>query len=251
AVKTDAGGYARLSITIDDERTKTAKTAAQAEKSHDDLDRYAREIEAEERAVAEPAGGLVETGDGTRSLNTEPEKPSVANVAAGAGIGSAAIRLTTSGRRLRVAVKVIRLARVAQVAGVAGAPASGGISLGVSLASTILLFAIEHEVEERMSSVDLKIEPPGDCSDARHSELHRDQGTRCKGPQRSCRQDKVKRGDCAELRQRVARNKSCRDAQRLIMNECFRGGDDEHRKYLGETIELLNSCESRLRNECP
>ena len=161
-VKTDAGGYARLTITVDNERTKVAKTAVQAEKSHDDLDRYAREIEAEESAAAEPDSGPIETGDGTRILNTEPVKPPVAKAAVGVGIGSAAIRLTTNGRRLRVAVKVIRLARVAQVVGVAGAPGSGGITLGVSLASTILLFSIESRVTKSFEDADDCALKPGE-----------------------------------------------------------------------------------------
>jgi hypothetical protein len=120
----------------------------------------------------------------------------------------------------------------------------------VSLASTLLLFAAEKAVENALASGE-GLEPPGDCTKLRHAELHRDQGLKCKGPARSCAEDQVKAGDCVQLRIRSDRNRLCAEAMRRIMDECFRGGDERHKRVLRQELGVLSICEERARKECP
>lgn len=64
------------------------------------------------------------------------------------GVGNVALLLVGNGRRIRVTANLVRAARMARTAGVVLAPETEGISLGVSLAATVLLFALDAKEED-------------------------------------------------------------------------------------------------------
>jgi len=246
-VDTDDSGTAVLGLTVSNESTKLFKTIVRSEESHDELDRLSRHHTDEESAAeASSVGDLIET-QRTVEVSVENAATPPATALAVAGVSRTSLTLTNSGRRLRVMVKIVRLARVARVVSVAGAPGSGGLTLGISVASTVLIFALERRLERELENVE-SLEPPGECSDDRHSELHRNQGTRCKGPRRTC--DALKRGDCANLRLFLERNRQCVAAEKQIMDECFRGGNAKHKSLHDTTRQLFLNCQKRVEDEC-
>lgn len=86
------------------------------------------------------------------------------------------------------------------------------------------------------------------CTQIRYKELDRNVGVRCKGPPLSCK--KVAKGDCPELELRVSRNNACAWARRLLMDECFGGGNSDHKGYLADAEKLLDECRKRYGEEC-
>ncbi|MBI2787405.1 MAG: hypothetical protein HYX59_01870 [Elusimicrobia bacterium] len=90
--------------------------------------------------------------------------------------------------------------------------------------------------------------PPGRCTKVRWKALDVDAGRKCTRP-RSC--SDVERFDCVELRLRRQRNEECASARKLIMDECFDGGDDIHKKELQKVLDVLDVCARRITDECP
>lgn len=70
----------------------------------------------------------------------------------------------------------------------------------------------------------VRLQPPGDCVWSRHDQLQRRVKTACDRP-RSCEG----RIGCGVLRKRGIRNVQCTNARGAINQECYRGGDPEHR----------------------
>ena len=81
-------------------------------------------------------------------------------------------------------------------------------------------------------------EPPGDCTESRHRELQDAVDAACKTVSRSCNPSQ----SCAELSRRWSLNQACVDARQLIMDECFRGGDEGHRTRLAEEKRAVEKC---------
>ncbi|PIR19499.1 MAG: hypothetical protein COV48_01655 [Elusimicrobia bacterium CG11_big_fil_rev_8_21_14_0_20_64_6] len=156
-VETLATGEAILRLSVRNDATKKAEVVGRAETSLNDLDRVAAEhSELEEepvQAAPVPAGTIIETGDGTRSLNTQPveptehlKSPSAKSSLAAAGI--ATFTITGNVRRIVVTAHLVKAVRLARTASIVMAPESGGITLGAMLASTVLLFIAEKKLEQ-------------------------------------------------------------------------------------------------------
>jgi len=156
-VDTGPNGEAILRLSVRNDATKKAEIVERAEGSFGDLDRVAAEhseLEEEpDRAVPAPPEIIVEAGDGTRSLNTPPVEPTVKSEPPStrpslAAAGIAAFTITGNVRRIVVTARLVKVARVARAASLAAAPETGGITLGVTLASTALLFLVERQLEQ-------------------------------------------------------------------------------------------------------
>lgn len=86
------------------------------------------------------------------------------------------------------------------------------------------------------------------CDDSRYADLDENVGRKCKGPPRTCK--RLPKGDCEEMSERIARNKECVSARRLLMEECFGGGDSDHKIFLQKEQDILDSCLKRFHEEC-
>jgi hypothetical protein len=82
------------------------------------------------------------------------------------------------------------------------------------------------------------IQWPGDCDGDYLKHLQEQKDALCDVPRR-CH----KRGEtCENVQAKMLAGYQCRDIRMKIMNECFRGGDEEHRQEL-ETVEgTLAAC---------
>lgn len=86
------------------------------------------------------------------------------------------------------------------------------------------------------SSEDLEI--PGDCTQKRYDDLVKLQGKYCSTP--GCKKNK---DYCTEMAIKALLLQRCCDARRQIMDECFRGGDERHRKHHEEVcMEAVRRC---------
>lgn len=84
-----------------------------------------------------------------------------------ASAGTVSYTITTRTRRILVMARVVRAARVVRTASLAAAPGTGMISLGVTVASTVLLFAADRELEKKVerSREDCALKPGEDVLD--------------------------------------------------------------------------------------
>jgi RHS repeat-associated protein len=57
------------------------------------------------------------------------------------------------------------------------------------------------------------------------------------------------RPDCDEINRKLINNNNCISARRAIMNQCFGGGDNRHRRELQNVIDVRDACE-RKKREC-
>jgi S1-C subfamily serine protease len=245
SAETLASGEARLRLSIRNEETKRAETVRRAEDSLDALERESKShAESEED---DPAGALSEDTLKTSRSSLAPDEPQVTPNMLPSLAGTVSYTVTTHTRRILVTARVVRAARVVRTASLAAAPGTGTVSLGITVASAVLLFAAEREIAKSLARTS-NLEPPGDCSDERHADLHREQGRKCKSPPRTC--DRLRFKDCVNLRLYLERNRLCDQAERKMMDECFRGGNDIHRILNENTRKTLERCRERVRDEC-
>lgn len=169
-VDTGPTGEAILRLSVRNEATKRAAVVDRAEGSFGDLDRVAAEHSEPEEEPAQTAPVAAETfieaGDGTRSLNTPSIEPTVKSEPSSkksslAATGIATFIITGDVRRIVVTARLVKAARVARVASLAAAPETGGITLGVTLATTALLFIAQKQLEQ----VDCALKPGEDILD--------------------------------------------------------------------------------------
>ncbi|MBI2789982.1 MAG: trypsin-like peptidase domain-containing protein [Elusimicrobia bacterium] len=169
-VDTGPTGEAILRLSVRNEATKRAAVVDRAEGSFGDLDQATAEhSEFEEepaQAVAAPAGTFIEAGDGTRSLNTTPIEPTAIPEAPStkpSRVAAVIATFTITGdvRRIVVTARLVKAARVARVASLAAAPETVGTTLGVTLATTVLLFIAQKQLEQ----VDCALKPGEDILD--------------------------------------------------------------------------------------
>ena len=88
------------------------------------------------------------------------------------------------------------------------------------------------------------------CPKVRYRELNAEVGHKCKTVSRSCSDEKVSKGDCAELKDRIRLNNDCIAARELLMHECFGGGDPVHHGLVNIEKEVLKYCAERFNKEC-
>lgn len=95
----------------------------------------------------------------------------------------------------------------------------------------------------------VNLDPPGDCTWARHNELQRPVHPLCDGPPprrgnwRTC----DGRIGCGALRKRGVRSVQCAVARGRINRECYRGGNRTHRREELGAIRSANECRRLFR----
>ena len=88
------------------------------------------------------------------------------------------------------------------------------------------------------------MEPPGDCTPERYEALRGLVNKWCKNAVRSCVPQCL---SMSELKQRLRNGQYCARARKLLMDECFRGGDKTHRDELGRAWDTVNYCRERIK----
>lgn len=89
---------------------------------------------------------------------------------------------------------------------------------------------------------------PGDCSEAEHKLLKEEVGRACKATSMRCHEYQ----SCAELLANWLKYQRCISARVAIMDKCFRGGDENHRREVENYRSGAAEC-SRLMDiqRCP
>jgi hypothetical protein len=70
------------------------------------------------------------------------------------------------------------------------------------------------------------MKPPGNCTPEEHSQLQDAVDTECKRIPSKC----ISIQSCAVLRANWLQARQCIRARAIIMNKCFRGGDERHQR---------------------
>ncbi|MDP3541480.1 MAG: serine protease [Elusimicrobiota bacterium] len=125
-VYTDNLGIARFPIQIANEEVAVHKVKTTAERFHDDLDEYAREMDSPADLMRDP--GL-----------TEAASPTTIEKAATTAVIAKNARSASKARKVFTVARAVRHIRVV---GVIGGVATGGISLVVSMIATEVIFAL-------------------------------------------------------------------------------------------------------------
>jgi RHS repeat-associated protein len=92
------------------------------------------------------------------------------------------------------------------------------------------------------------LDPPGDCTTARHRELQDLVDAACHNGLKTKCYWWTK--DCDTLRERYYRNLQCARARDLINRECFRGGNPGHRQQVEAAITKGKKCWERYWRDC-
>jgi len=79
-----------------------------------------------------------------------------------------------------------------------------------------------------------------DCTPEELAALQKQMHAICDQP-RSCKGIT----DCLELYRRIQINRECLEARQNIMDKCFRGGDERHRRTAEEVLDVLKECLKR------
>jgi Novel toxin 16 len=89
---------------------------------------------------------------------------------------------------------------------------------------------------------------PGDCSEAEHKLLKEEVGRACKATSMKCHEHQ----GCAELLANWLKYQRCISARVAVMDKCFRGGDENHRREVENYRSGAAEC-SRLmaQQRCP
>lgn len=90
------------------------------------------------------------------------------------------------------------------------------------------------------------MQPPGDCSKTEYRALSSAAGTACKSQPMAC-DEKM---DCAELITRWSRFEACIKARKILMDRCFRGGDQIHKDVLDGYQQGQASCSAMIWRKC-
>lgn len=85
---------------------------------------------------------------------------------------------------------------------------------------------------------DWQSSPPGRCSWSRYDELVTAKNREC-GTTHACGGDLL---DCAEIARRVNQGYACLAARLAVMNECFGGGDEVHKRQVQQTRQAIRNC---------
>jgi RHS repeat-associated protein len=90
------------------------------------------------------------------------------------------------------------------------------------------------------------LRPPGDCTKQRYKELHDAYKNACKG-KLSCR---TGQNNSKMWEETLNRLDNCISARKQIKDECFRGGDRAHNKWIDELEKHRAKCDELLKNNC-
>nr|WP_245814228.1 hypothetical protein [Cystobacter ferrugineus] len=90
-------------------------------------------------------------------------------------------------------------------------------------------------------SAEEPLRPPGDCTEAEHKVLKEEIGRACKSTSMKCADHQ----GCSELLANWMKYQRCISARRTIMEKCFRGGNENHRKEVDNYERGASEC-SRL-----
>lgn len=111
----------------------------------------------------------------------------------------------------------------------------------LALAVAVLMMAAS-----RLLAAPAKLEPPGDCTKEKHRALQDAVDRACKGQKMRCTQNQ----DCVTLERNLMLFEDCIIARRAIMDQCFRGGDDEHHKQLENVKRGHRDCVNLIDCYC-
>ena len=95
-------------------------------------------------------------------------------------------------------------------------------------------------------SIEVVLQPPGDCTPAQHRALQDDVNNKCKSQKRSCKGV----SDCATLLENTNKNWNCAIARELVADTCFRGGDKGHRDAIVDALTAAAYCEKQFNERC-
>ncbi len=85
------------------------------------------------------------------------------------------------------------------------------------------------------------MQPPGNCTPQEHAALEGAKDREC-GVPRAC----TGRTDMITASMNIVRINACIRAREVIMQRCFMGGDDSHRRVVDNERRALRRCESRM-----
>lgn len=94
----------------------------------------------------------------------------------------------------------------------------------------------------------LNLAPPGDCTKELFRELNSKVGELCKTKPMSC--DAEENLDCDTLKLHIGRFEACIQTRRLLMETCFRGGDERHQKTLTQARNGQDNCLMQYKAKC-
>lgn len=116
----------------------------------------------------------------------------------------------------------------------------------MSLALVVATLALTVPVKPRAQSEGDGLEKPGDCTKADYRRLNAAVGTACKAVPLRCEAHM----ECAGLVENWKRFAACIQARTALMDQCFRGGNEAHRKKLNETSQGQQRCVNFIRLKC-
>lgn len=90
--------------------------------------------------------------------------------------------------------------------------------------------------------------PPGDCTKELFRELDTKVGELCKQDKMSCKGKEDL--DCDTLKLRIGRFEACIQTRRLLMDTCFRGGDQAHKDVVEQTKRGQSICLTKYQTKC-
>jgi putative RNase toxin 16 of polymorphic toxin system len=97
-------------------------------------------------------------------------------------------------------------------------------------------------------SAEEPLRPPGDCAEAEHKVLKAEVGRACKTTSMKCYDHQ----ECSELLSNWLTYQRCINARRAIMDKCFRGGDESHRREVDNYERGASECSQlMLVKRCP
>jgi RHS repeat-associated protein len=91
------------------------------------------------------------------------------------------------------------------------------------------------------------IEWPGDCNEDYLNHLQKQKGLLCDVPRRCHKRNET----CQNVEAKMLAGYQCQAIRLKIMNECFRGGDENHRKELNRVNRVLSDCGVIAMKVCP
>lgn len=91
-----------------------------------------------------------------------------------------------------------------------------------------------------------KMEPPGDCTKEKHRALQQEVNRACKGQKMRCEPW----DDCVTLERNLMLFEDCIKARRAIMDQCFKGGDDDHLNQLELVLRGHRRCVGFIDCNC-
>lgn len=90
--------------------------------------------------------------------------------------------------------------------------------------------------------------PPGTCSESELSGYRNEVTRYCKGPERSCKDEQFNEDeeDCGDLKARLESADYCVRARDDVMQRCFKGGDDNHRRERQTCADVRDRCREMI-----